>query len=293
MSAGESTATELVVLTGLSGSGKSTALHALEDAGYFCVDNLPGPMLETFLALADDHPRMSRVAIVTDVREASHFPDFTRHIQAAIDADRAMRVLFLDAGDDRIIARFKETRRAHPLITMGTVETLGEAVLHERESLRPLRALASTVVDTTALSVHDLKRRVKSLFPGARVEEMPIHVTSFGFRHGIPPEADFVFDVRYLPNPYFVEELRDGTGLDPAVASYVFEADATKKVLEHIDALIADILPLARHEGKPTLTVAIGCTGGHHRSVALSEAFHKRLIARGERTLVAHRDIGR
>ena len=293
MSASESTATELVVLTGISGSGKSTALHALEDAGYFCVDNLPGPMLETLLALADDHPRMSRVAIVTDVREASHFPDVARHIQAAIDADRSIRVLFLDASDDRIITRFKETRRAHPLITVGAVETLGEAVEHERESLHPLRALASTVVNTTELSVHELKRRVKSLFPGARVDEMPIHVTSFGFRHGIPPEADFVFDVRYLPNPYFVEELRDGTGLDEEVASYVFEAEATHKVLAHIDGLVSDVLPLARHEGKPSLTVAIGCTGGHHRSVAVSEALHKLLVERGERTLVAHRDIGR
>ncbi len=293
MGARESTATELVVLTGISGSGKSTALHALEDAGYFCVDNLPGPMLETLLDLADDHPRMSRVAIVADVREASHFPDVARHIQTAIDADRSMRVLFLDASDDRIITRFKETRRAHPLITMGVVETLGEAVEHERESLRPLRALASTVVDTTGLSVHDLKRRVKALFPGEQPQEMPIHITSFGFRHGIPPEADFVFDVRYLPNPYFVEELRDGTGLDEAVASYIFESPATHKVLGHIDGLISDVLPLARHEGKPSLTVAIGCTGGHHRSVAVSEALHKLIVERGERTLVAHRDIGR
>ncbi len=293
MGARESTATELVVLTGISGSGKSTALHALEDAGYFCVDNLPGPMLETLLDLADDHPRMSRVAIVTDVREASHFPDVARHIQTAIDADRSMRVLFLDASDDRIITRFKETRRTHPLITMGVVETLGEAVEHERESLRPLRALASTVVDTTGLSVHDLKRRVKALFPSEEAQEMPIHITSFGFRHGIPPEADFVFDVRYLPNPYFVEELRDGTGLDEAVASYIFESQATHRVLGHIDGLISDVLPLARHEGKPSLTVAIGCTGGHHRSVAVAEALHKLIIERGERTLVAHRDIGR
>ena len=172
-------------------------------------------------------------------------------------------------------------------------DALGEAVEHERESLRPLRALASTVVDTTGLSVHDLKRRVKALFPGEQPQEMPIHITSFGFRHGIPPEADFVFDVRYLPNPYFVEELRDGTGLDEAVASYIFESPATHKVLGHIDGLISDVLPLARHEGKPSLTVAIGCTGGHHRSVAVSEALHKLIVERGERTLVAHRDIGR
>jgi UPF0042 nucleotide-binding protein len=289
---GDTTA-ELVVLSGISGSGKSTALHALEDAGYFCVDNLPGPLLETLMSLADDHPRLSRVAVVTDVREASHFPDFARHLASAIDAGRPIRVLFLEAGDTRVITRFKETRRVHPLMIMGQVDTLGEALSKEREGLRPLRALASMAIDTTTLTVHELKRRVQALFPGDGAAEMPVHVTSFGFRHGIPPEADFVFDVRYLPNPYFVDGLREGTGLDEAVSAYVFEASAAQVVLDHIQGLLRDVLPLARDEGKPTMTVAIGCTGGHHRSVALAEALHKHLVDAGQRTLVAHRDIGR
>jgi len=257
------------------------------------VDNLPGPLLQTLLALADDHARIARVAVVTDVREASHFPDFNRHIQDAIDAGRPLRVLFLDARDERIIRRFKETRRAHPLITMGQVETLSEAVTREREWLRPLRSLASMTIDTSTLSVHDLKRRIQEIFPVAGAREMALHVMSFGFRHGLPQEADFVFDVRYLPNPYFVEELRDATGLDPAVSEFVFESPASHTVLDHIEGLISDVLPMARHEGKPSMTIAIGCTGGHHRSVALAEALHGRLVGSGERTLVAHRDIGR
>jgi len=293
MSPSEPQSVELVILTGISGSGKSTALHALEDSGFFCVDNLPGPLLETLLSLSDDHARITRVALVTDVREASPFPDFAPHLQKAIDKGRTLRVLFLDARDEHIIRRFKETRRAHPLITMGQVETLQEAVAQEREWLRPLRSLSSMTIDTSTLSVHDLKRRIQELFPGENSKEMPIHVLSFGFRHGLPPEADFVFDLRYLPNPYFVESLRDGTGLDEAVARYIFEAPAATAVLDHVEALLVDVLPLVRHEGKPSLTVALGCTGGHHRSVALAEALHKRLIARSERTLVAHRDIGR
>lgn len=285
---------EVVVLSGVSGSGKTAALHALEDADYFCVDNLPSPLLETFIRLAEEHPSLDRVAVVMDVREAALYRDLARRLDDAGDAGHALHVVFLDADDDKLILRYKETRRRHPLISHGTAETVTEAIALEREWLRPIRARSSTVIDTTGLTVHELKRHVGSLFTNQRTRTpMTLALMSFGFRHGLPPEADYVFDVRFLPNPYFIDGLREGRGVDAPVADFVMSQPAAKMMLDHVDHLLRDVLPLAEEEGKTSMTVAIGCTGGHHRSVAMIEALADRLADSGQETIVRHRDIAR
>lgn len=284
---------ELVIISGLAGSGKSTALNALEDAGWFCVDNLPTKLLETFMRLIGDHPSIERVALATDVREARLAPDVPRRIVELKAAFPCLRVLFFDADDDKLIARFKETRRRHPLIASGAASTVAEALASEREWLMPIRHLAGTVIDTSQLTVHDLKRRVRDLLVDPADDSMQVSVMSFGFRHGLPPEADFVFDVRFLKNPYFVDDLRGGTGLEASVADYVLSSEHAAMMLDHVEHMIADVLPLAEREGKTAMTIAIGCTGGHHRSVAIAEALRGRLVRRGHDPVVTHRDIER
>ncbi|MEC9072411.1 MAG: RNase adapter RapZ, partial [Myxococcota bacterium] len=192
---------ELVVLSGVSGSGKTTALHALEDAGYYCVDNLPSGLLQSFLSMAIGQPEMEHIALVMDIRGASQDPDYVRHLQAVQDGGQPLRILFLDSADERIILRFKETRRRHPLIASGEVKAIGDAILLERERLQGIRAMASSGVDTTEMTVHDLRRRIQALYVDPLKRKITVHLLSFGFRHGIPAEADFVFDVRFLANP--------------------------------------------------------------------------------------------
>ena len=230
---------------------------------------------------------------MVDVREVALDPDAPARLASLKDAHPEMEVLFFDASDAKMIRRFKETRRRHALIGSGDVETLAEAVARERELLQPIRALARVVVDTSTLTVHDLKRRVRELYVDPAENPMQLHLQSFGFRHGLPLEADYVFDVRFLPNPYFVEELRSGTGLDEPVARYVLEHAAAQMMLQHIEDMLVDVLPLAAQEGKTAVTVAIGCTGGHHRSVALVEALRGRLARRDHAPTSTHRDIER
>ncbi len=279
------------MVSGLSGSGKTTAIHALEDAGHFCVDNLPGPLLETFLRLVDDNPAISRVAIAMDVREASFYPDVARRLAEIQAAGYRAQILYLDCNDRVAINRFKETRRRHPLLGSGDAKSLDEAIQMERAWLEPIRSLASTVIDTSGANIHELKRRVQALYGGPSAHRMNVHLMSFGFRHGLPAEADFVFDVRFIPNPYFVEHLRPGSGLDGEVSAYVLAQPAAGRMLDHILNLLSDVLPLAEEEGKPSTTVAIGCTGGRHRSVAMVEALRGRVAATGRDPLVTHRDI--
>lgn len=282
---------ELVVLSGLSGSGKTTALRALEDAGYLCVDNLPTALLDTFLRLADDGASVDRVAVVMDIREIALGADVARHLDAVRARGQDLRLLYFDAHDERLITRFNETRRKHPLIAIGQAKTVAEAIALERTWLQPIRVRASTVIDSSELTVHDLKRRTRAMFVEAIDAKLALHLLSFGFRHGLPPEADFIFDVRFVPNPYFVEALRDQTGLDEAVSSYVLDQPAATMILETMDKLTADVMPLAQHEGKYSMTLAIGCTGGHHRSVAIVEALARRLSTRDIHALVTHRDV--
>jgi RNase adapter protein RapZ len=285
------TPTELLILSGLSGSGKTTALRALEDIGFVCVDNLPVPLLETFLRLTKDHRGIARAAIAMDIRESSHNPEAGRQLEELKTAGLPMRILFLNCTDERAITRFKETRRKHPLIAAGEASTITEAIEKERAWLTPFRHLATTVVDTTDLNVHELKKRIQGLYGDDESRRMRVHLMSFGFRHGIPPEADFVFDVRYIPNPYFVEELRPKSGLDAGVSHYVLEQDAAKRVLSHLKAFFKDVLPLCEDEGKASVTIAIGCTGGRHRSVALTEALREHLVAAKMVVDSSHRDV--
>jgi UPF0042 nucleotide-binding protein len=282
---------ELVVLSGVSGSGKTTALHALEDAGYFCIDNLPSSLLGSFLEGAVAREGLDHVALVTDIRATTHDPDVGARLEELRASGQPLRVVFLDSADDKIISRFKETRRRHPLIASGEVKAIGDAIKLERQRLQPIRDLADMVIDTTAMTVHDLRRRIRALFVDPLKQGLAVHVLSFGFRRGLPPEADFVFDVRFLKNPYFQPDLRPLSGLDNPVSRYVFDQPEAPRLLERIASLMKDVLPLMEREGRPNVTVAIGCTGGQHRSVALSESLREQLDPLGYEVLCFHRDL--
>jgi UPF0042 nucleotide-binding protein len=293
----------VVVVTGLSGAGKSTTLHALEDVGFFCVDNLP-TMLAPEAVRACEDGGMMRVALGMDVRVRS----FLAHVGTVLaklegDKQRDVCLLFLDASDETLVRRFSETRRPHPLNAKfedwgerGGVLAVLDGVLMERERLAPLRARASRVIDTTALSVHELRRLILAQFgPSADgAPRMIVRLVSFGFKYGAPVDADLVLDVRFLDNPYFIPELKALRGTDPACFDYVMGLAETKGFLEHTHALLDFVLPKYEREGKAYLTVGIGCTGGRHRSVAVAEAIARHLAAEsGSPVVVAHRDVAR
>lgn len=290
----------LVVVTGLSGAGKSTALRALEDLGFYCVDNLPTTVLEQTLA-ACDLGGIHRLALGMDVRVRSFLVDVGKRLDS-LATSRDLAVVFVDASDETILRRFSETRRPHPLsrasddrVESGALAVL-DGVRIERERLAPLRARATHVIDTTRLSVHDLRRRIIASFgPGAgELPRMSTRFLSFGFKYGIPADADLVLDVRFLDNPYFVPELRDLPGTHPEVSSWVLGRDETQQFIGHARDLLAFTLPRYEREGKAYLTVAIGCTGGKHRSVALAEHLSLDLrAATGMPIAVVHRDVVR
>jgi UPF0042 nucleotide-binding protein len=287
----------VVVLSGLSGSGKTTALHALEDAGFFCVDNLPSALVEPFMELARGHEGVPRVAISVDVRERLFDADWARTL-AELERRHRLSVLFLDADDEALTNRFKTTRRPHPLVArLGAAHgaaSLAEAFALERAWLTPFRQQASLLIDTTKLTVHELRRRVTQAYGEGPAPKLTLQLMSFGFRHGLPAEADFVFDARYLDNPYFVPELRDRTGLERDVSDFVLRQPLAERLLAQVTTLLGDILPAVEAEGRVSLTVAIGCTGGQHRSVALIEALAKTLVAGATRPVqLTHRDLPR
>ncbi len=294
--------TLVVVVTGLSGAGKSTALHALEDLGYFCVDNLPSPVVAETLE-ACEAGKVERIALGIDVRVRRFLDDATRVFDAVrSNPERELAVLFLDASDEALLRRFSSTRRPHPLSTIQEPgsEQAATAVLDgiriERERLAQLRAEATLVVDTTRLSVHDLRRRIVGYFgPGAgEAPRMHARVVSFGFKYGAPVDADLVLDVRFLQNPHFVENLRELPGTSAPVRDYVLGDRETQQFLERADALLDFCLPRYEREGKSYLTVGIGCTGGRHRSVVIAEHLSKVLKERtGLGIEVVHRDIER
>jgi len=292
----------LVVVTGLSGAGKSTALRTLEDLGFFCVDNLPTSVFSETLA-ACDAGGISLVALGIDVRVRSFLGDVGTRLDAlAASGSREIALLFLDASDEALLRRFSETRRPHPLSTVpetaserGALAVL-DGVRLERDRLSPLRARATHVIDTTTLSIHDLRRRIVSSFgPGAgEVPRMSIRFVSFGFKFGAPVDADVMLDVRFLDNPNFVPHLRHLPGTDPEIASYVLDRDETRQFVARAKELLVFTLPRYEREGKAYLTVAIGCTGGRHRSVVLAEHLAKELtLSTGLAIAVAHRDLGR
>ena len=285
-------AARFVVVTGMSGAGKSQAIRALEDLGYFCVDNLPVALIPTFADLAlVGQSEIRRAAVVVDIREGQALARFPLvYGKLKRQSAQAVRLVFLDASDAALLRRFSETRRPHPLATGG--RSVGEAIREERRLLQPLRRLADQIVDTSTLNVHDLRRRILESTGGTgTTAPLVVNILSFGFRRGVPPDADLVFDVRFLPNPHFVTALRPWTGRSPRVARFVLRAPAARRFLQLTASLLKFLMPQYIAEGKTYLTIAIGCTGGRHRSVAIGEALGKRLKAvPGIELHVRHRD---
>lgn len=279
----------LVVVTGISGSGRSTCLRALEDVGFFCVDNLPAQLLPSLHETIAERLVTVPVAVGIDIRGGSLLGDLDGALSILTASGVAPELVFLDCADDVLIRRFAETRRKHPIWTAGTIS---EAIKAERRAMLDLRERTTLVIDTTEMNVHQLKRQVQQIFDRDTSAEMRllVSVLSFGFKHGLPRDADFVFDVRYLPNPYFVPELSPMSGLDAPVASFVMERGG-REALGSMTQLLNHVLPLHAQEGRAMVTLAIGCTGGQHRSVALAEeiARHVRELKLG-RVTVSHRD---
>ena len=279
-----------VVLTGLSGSGKSEAVRALEDLGYFCVENLPTSLIETLAdTVSEGHSRIERAAVVVDMRD----PDFLQLFPNALAGIRKRKglgvvVIFLEASDAALVRRFSETRRPHPI---GGDQVL-ESILQEREHLDTVKRLADKVFDTSDLTVHELRRVFMDLSRGQPDAQLVVTMVSFGYKHGIPLEADLLLDVRFLPNPHFVPALRPMTGRDRGVQEFVVSADAAKVFLEKTTDLLRFLIPQYASEGKSYLTVGVGCTGGRHRSVVIAERLRRRLArTEGARLRVKHRDI--
>ncbi len=282
---------EFVVVTGLSGAGKTQAMHSMEDIGFFCVDNLPPALIPVFYDLCvKSDGAMGRVAVVTDTRGGELFKSFFTAMEALKMEEKPYKLLFLDASDPILVRRFKETRRRHPL-SEELGGSLEQAVRLEREMLAPMRESADFVIDTSGYSPAQLKGRVAELFLTSPADSLYVHAISFGFKFGIPMEADLVFDVRCLPNPFYDPELRPKTGLDPDVRDYVMENDECRGFVERYTNMLDYLLPLYRKEGKSQLVVAVGCTGGHHRSVALAQFTCDYCNGKGVKASVTHRDI--
>ena len=281
---------EIFIITGLSGSGKSFAIRALEDNGFFCVDNLPAPLIPKFVELCQGYQEdIMRIALGVDLRGSQ----FLRALPAVLIDVRGgghhVQVLFFDASDDVLLRRFSETRRPHPSAAGGSVQ---DGIARERTALESIRALADKVIDTSDLNVHELKREMEQQFcdaPSGR--RMTLFLTSFGYKFGIPHDTDVILDVRFLPNPYFVNELRGKSGLDREVEQYVLANPETRAFLDRLYALLEFTLPLYEREGKSSLTLGLGCTGGRHRSVALVEELQRRFGGGSLRIHVKHRDI--
>lgn len=280
----------IIVVTGLSGAGRSTALRVLEDAGFFCVDNLPPGLASALIGLVDREGKLERIGLGIDVRTGAFLSGAEETLSELEALGHRVQVVFLDCADDVLVRRFSETRRPHALSRSGD---LHGAISRERERLAGLRARADVVVDTTECSVHDLRRRLIEYIgrdPGR--PSMVVRLLSFGFKYGIPVDADLVFDLRFLPNPHFVDALRPKTGMDPEVSTYVMSAPETQELLGHLRPLLDYLIPQYAREGKAYLTVAVGCTGGRHRSVAMAEELSHQLSGSYE-VVVSHRDAQR
>ena len=283
-------ARQLVILTGLSGSGKSTILKTFEDLGFYCVDNLPVELIPTFGVLhMDSSGEIQRAALLVDAREGEQIkrlPAMLRELKRGENAT----LVFIEATDEALLMRFSETRRPHPL---GHGRPIREVLRHERELMAPIRKLADVVIDTTKFNVHELRQFITGRFKKSDHKPLLISLVSFGYRYGIPSDADLVFDVRFLPNPHFVLRLRRYSGKDPRVARYIRSFPQTGVFLRRIEALLGFLLPHYIREGKSYLTIAIGCTGGRHRSVTLAEAMRRALARHGYAAKVVHRDVNK
>ena len=279
---------ELVIITGLSGSGKGSVLKALEDLGFYAVDNLPVQLIPKFAELTRDNPSIQSAALVVDVREGGGLKEFPK-VYASIRQSVNARLVFLEADDGAIVRRFSETRRPHPL---GTGKSVTRSIGAERSQLAPIRAMADLIINTSKFTVHELREFVGERFRGRRDESgIMIYVASFGFKNGVPPDSDLVFDVRFLPNPNYIPRFKNLTGKDSGVARYIRSFPQTVEFMERISGLLIYLLPHYIREGKSYLTISFGCTGGQHRSVMIAEEIRKSLSDAGFQAKVYHRDI--
>lgn len=285
---------EFIIITGLSGAGKSVAMKSMEDIGYYCVDNIPPMLLPTFYDLCEksSDERMKKIAVVTDVRAGDAFDDLFEALDSFRSDKKNYKILFLDARDDVLLRRYKETRRKHPLVDVSKGST-ENAVALERSLLMHVKARADYVIDTSLLSGSQLRERIAALFLGNAALGMTVTCISFGFKYGIPAEADLVFDVRCLPNPFYIPELKQHTGLEACVYDYVMSFEQSKGFAERMISLVDYTLPLYLSEGKSQLVIAIGCTGGQHRSVTLTRVLYQHIIESRQRAVIHHRDVSK
>ncbi len=282
--------TRFVLVTGMTGAGRGTAAKSLEKLGYYVIDNLPAELLESAIAAIERSSEVSRLAIVVDARSGSFFAGLNDALQRLRERGVRPRVLYLEASDAVLVRRQEAARRPHPLSREGR---LMDGYRRERKLLRRIRGRADIVIDTSNLNVHQLGQRMQAAFEDAESEGLRVSIVSFGFKYGLPIDADMVADMRFLPNPYWVDELRPMSGLDEPVRDYVRKQPRSKEFLDIYEALLALLTDGFVHEDKSFLTVAIGCTGGRHRSVTMAEALGERLRERGVKTQVIHRDLGR
>jgi RNase adapter protein RapZ len=283
-------ALRVAVVTGMSGAGRSTAARALEDLGWYVVDNMPPTLIAGMVELARNTPSLSRLAVVVDARGGAFFAELERSLFRLRQEQTDLQVVFLEATDEVLVRRFESSRRPHPMQGSGW---LLAGIDSERALLANLRGSADLVIDTSRMSVHDLRRRIESMFHNEQVMRLRATLMSFGFKYGIPVDADIVFDARFLPNPYWIPELRPSTGLDGPVSDFVLEQRDARPFLDNAAQLIDLMAGGYLREGKRFVTIAVGCTGGKHRSVALAENLAARLVKVGVETSTVHRDLGR
>ena len=284
---------EFVVLTGLSGAGKTNALHAMEDIGFYCVDNLPPLLLETFYDLCDNSTdkRMKKVAVAVDARSGDMFTEIPDVLSRMRVEGKRFKVLFLDAKPDTLLNRYKETRRKHPLLGELAAGTVEDAVSLECELMKSVKEMADYVIDTTYMVPQQLRERVNTMFADDRDDSLLVTFVSFGFKYGIPLGADLIFDVRCLKNPFYIKELKPLTGLDEAVRDYVMGFESSVEYLKRVTDYLDFTIPLYKQEGKSELVIGVGCTGGRHRSVTIARLLNAHLIEHDQRSAIHHRDI--
>ncbi len=285
---------ELVLITGMSGAGRTEAMHVFEDLGYFCVDNLPTRLIDSLVDLQmqdkEDVEQAKKIAFVCDARNGKYFAELADEIRKIRATDTNIRVVFLDANDEKLVARYKASRRRHPLCDEGT--TIAEGIQREKSMMLPIKEMADTVIDTSDMLPQNLRQQLRSMFETSTSSRgLSVTVYSFGFKHGAPVDADIVIDVRFLPNPYYISELKPLTGLDPAVRDYVMLRDETVEFEKKWHELLDVLMPGYVKEGKQQLAIGIGCTGGQHRSVAIAESTGAYLQNKGYRASIAHRDL--